>query len=135
MKLIKQREYFFNIVYKKVYGDKNKEQMYFAFECDENGNILKENLHEDAIKNLINIEQGNKYVNGIKMEYLRDEKYEVEGYSNPIGICDVCEAKIELSDVMTNSCDCGAEYNRSGDRLEDRRLWDGTDGSTSPDYE
>lgn len=135
MKIIKERTLENIVSYKKEYGDSEKESLYFSFDCDENGNINLDLLHEDAIKNLKEIEQGIKFINGIKIELLGVKRYEQDVFYDAVGICEVCEDKVTLSDPMTNTCDCGAEYNRSGQRLEHRSLWDGTDGATSPDYE
>jgi hypothetical protein len=39
-----------------------------------------------------------------------------------VGECVVCGARVTLGD-NTNSCDCGAEYNGSGQRLAPREQW------------
>lgn len=134
MKIIKHRTYFENIGYKKIFGVQ-PDNMYFAFECSEEGVVDESALHPDAVANYHACKNGTKVVNGKVMEFLEIKKFHQEGYDSAVGICDVCENNLELSDPMTNTCDCGAEYNGSGQRLEDRRLWDGTDGATSPDYE
>lgn len=134
MKIIKHREYFENVFYKKIFGVKPND-MYFAFECSEEGIVDESTLHPDAVTNYHACKNGKKVVNGNIMEFLEIRKFNQEGYENAIGICNVCGNKLELSNPMTNTCDCGAEYNGSGQRLEDRRLWDDTDGATSADYE
>ena len=39
-----------------------------------------------------------------------------------IGLCDVCNRKVIL-DGFTCCCDCGADYNMSGQRLAGREQW------------
>lgn len=135
MKIIKQREFHEGFGYHRVYGVKSSNEMFYSFECDENGIVNENKLHPDGLSNYKLLEEGKKIVNGKTLEFLEIRKDHYSYYDNAIGICEVCECKVELSDPMTNTCDCGAEYNRSGQRLEDRRLWDDTDGATSPDYE
>lgn len=117
------------------HGTLNPESMYFSFECNEQGEVDEAKFHPEAVANYNACKSGTKVVNGKVMELLEVRKDETDYFEPAVGVCDVCERKMELNDPMTNTCDCGAEYNGSGQRLEDRRLWDGTDGATSPDYE
>lgn len=133
MKIIKHREMETVVEYERLYGVKPS-QVYFAFKCSEQG-VVDSTINPVAYDNYKQCEAGTKVVNGNTMEFLEVKKFEQDVWHNAVGICDKCESKLELVDAMTNTCDCGAEYNGSGQRLEDRRLWDDTDGATSPDYE
>lgn len=42
--------------------------------------------------------------------------------SPAVGECECCGASVELSG-FTNTCDCGADYNGSGQRLAGREQW------------
>lgn len=134
MKIIKHRTPWSNVGYEKMYGIKPK-SLHYSFSCNEQGEVDESKLHPAAVENYNACKNGTKTFNGQPIELLEIKRFEQEGYDPAVGICDKCEAKIELYDPMTNTCDCGAEYNGSGQRLEDRRLWDDTDGATSPDYE
>lgn len=47
--------------------------------------------------------------------------------------CD-CEAPLELSRSWANSCECGAEYNGSGQQLAPRSQWGEETGEHSSDF-
>lgn len=49
-----------------------------------------------------------------------------------IGLCDECGERVCL-DGFTNTCDCGADYNMSGQRLADRSQWGEETGETLAD--
>ena len=38
-------------------------------------------------------------------------------------LCENCHSKLELHDAWINTCDCGADYNGSGQRLAPRYMW------------
>ncbi len=45
-------------------------------------------------------------------------------YRLPAAIeCEACSGEVNLTDPMTNKCECGAFYNGSGQRLTDPSLW------------
>ena len=47
-----------------------------------------------------------------------------------IGICDACGKDVVLDHTMTNTCECGAEYNLCGQRLAPREQWGEETGET-----
>lgn len=47
----------------------------------------------------------------------------------PLVQCD-CGGKVYCCNSWSNECDCGAEYNRGGQRLADRRYWGEETGET-----
>ncbi len=50
-------------------------------------------------------------------------QYWAPAYSVPaVGQCDRCRRHVTL-DGFTNTCDCGADYNASGQRLAPREQW------------
>ena len=123
MKIIQQPYSEEVVTYQRVYGSKEGE-MYFGFDCDPKGNIDEEKLHPAALENYKSCEAGTKEVNGVKMHFIEVKKYERTLRHDRIGLCDVCEEKIWLSDPLTNTCNCGAEYNMSGQRLRPREEWE-----------
>lgn len=46
-----------------------------------------------------------------------------------------CGEPLELDDPMTNTCNCGAEYNGAGQRLAPREQWGEETGETAADIE
>lgn len=44
-----------------------------------------------------------------------------------------CGRTVAIYGRMTNSCDCGADYNWNGDRLADREQWGEETGETADD--
>lgn len=49
-----------------------------------------------------------------------------------IGECEVCKSEVALFS-FTNSCDCGADYNMSGQRLAPRSQWGEETGESYSD--
>jgi hypothetical protein len=49
-----------------------------------------------------------------------------------VGQCDVCGQYVDLCG-FTNTCDCGADYNMSGQRLAGREQWGEDTGESLAD--
>lgn len=101
----------------------------FSFDCDENGNVT--NLTNEAAKAhyaacLTGLVQGQRVLPG------KIQKY-TQHYSTPaIGLCEMCGRKVCL-DGFTNTCQCGADYNMSGQRLAPRSQWGEETGESLAD--
>lgn len=55
------------------------------------------------------------------------------GWAEPaVGICENCNADVELRG-FTNTCECGADYNMSGERLAPREQWGWDTGESVDD--
>ena len=65
------------------------------------------------------------------MKILQRRHHEYRG-SPAIGKCDECNQTVELSG-FTNTCDCGADYNMSGQRLAGREQWGEETGESLSD--
>jgi hypothetical protein len=85
----------------------------FTFDCDENGSV------DESILPPLALENYRKCV--ASGERGKFETYE-RGYSNPaVGECS-CGKHVTLAN-FTNTCECGADYNSSGQLLACRSQW------------
>lgn len=111
------------VSHQRIYGS-DRGEMYFAFNCDENGVIEETKLHEAAVENYKACVAGTKFINDVKMVFIEVKTTNGTVRHEGIGLCDDCGAKVYLTDSLTNTCDCGAEYNMSGQRLRPRSEWE-----------
>lgn len=85
-----------------------------VFPCDAEGNVDESRLTDIAKKYLNNYRE-----NGRKGDVRKQD----EGYWEPATMrCD-CGRIVSLGSSWANSCECGAEYNGSGQRLAPRSQW------------
>ena len=86
----------------------------YSFPCDEAGNI--QSLNPTASANLAYaIAHPELFIpNGV-------EKREWSYFQPAIGKCS-CGREVDLAH-FTNTCNCGADYNMSGQRLAPRQFW------------
>jgi len=90
----------------------------FSFPCDQHGTV--EPLNPDAAHNYaacLTGEAGGRKV--VDRGVLRLEHHYREC---AVGLCEYCGAEVYLS-CFTNPCDCGADYNMSGQALAPREQW------------
>ena len=101
----------------------------FSFDCDPNGRVLPR-TNPDAEEHYQACLTGS--VNGLAV--LPGElRSWTSHYTQPaIGLCDHCGREVELGG-FTNTCDCGADYNSSGQRLADRSQWGEETGESLSD--
>lgn len=90
----------------------------FAFPCDEHGRV--------DVSVLPSASQASLAACRGKDAALYEEP-EIETNTSSwvepaVGLCDDCGAKVTLGG-FTNTCDCGADYNGSGQRLAPREQW------------
>lgn len=94
----------------------------YGFPCDADGNLLS-----------LNPAAANNYDYAIAHPELFEAtgvREHVWSYTQPaIGKCS-CGHRVEL-DAFTNTCDCGRDYNMSGQLLAPRRFW-GEETSETP---
>lgn len=88
----------------------------FSFECDEHGTVKRDELYPEAIENLDKCLDGTfaVYNNGV-------QKREWDYRESAVGKC-YCGSMVIL-DHFTNACECGRDYNSSGDLLAPRSCW------------
>lgn len=90
----------------------------FVFPCDPDGNVLVSELAPEARANLSDCLLGRIDVVPLGVQVAR------WSYREPAeGRCVGCGRLVVLADAMTNSCDCGYEYNGGGQLLAPRSQW------------
>jgi hypothetical protein len=88
------------------------------FDCDKEGN-LKKDYPKESWESANNLEEFHApYVETFTHYYTESS----------IGLCD-CGREVTLYG-FTNTCDCGADYNMSGQRLAHRSQWGEETGET-----
>lgn len=137
MKIIKQREYHEGpIVRERFFEWENTPGAGAAFECDEDGNVDEAKLADRpaALENYRQCIAGTRRSNsGEKIIDRGVREYQLKGYMEPaVGLCDCCGAEVSLG-RFTNTCDCGADYNGSGDLLAPRSQWGEETGESVSD--
>lgn len=117
----------------------------YGFDCDKDGNVDVSKLNPIALESYKECQTGyitrmegeqydidpktREYVvipgTGMKKTYKVSPEIRTYGkmhHEPAIGECDDCGAHVQLHG-FTNTCDCGADYNMSGQRLADRSQW------------
>lgn len=105
----------------------------FSFPCDAEGNL--EELNPVAAESLAGCLAGRMKLGDGAEHDIRDNgiKSWTRSYTVPSeGVCDVCGEVVALRG-FTNTCDCGADYNMSGQRLAPRSQWGEDTGESVAD--
>lgn len=102
------------------FEEKNCPGAGYAFVCDNQGNIVITDGNRENVE---------KCQNGTYKVIDRGVQTEYSEYRMPtIGECE-CGKHVELSS-FTNSCECGRDYNMSGQELAPRECWGEETGET-----
>ena len=90
----------------------------FSFECDANGMVSCDpnDWNEASLKNFYECVNGTNHT-----KYAGVEEFDWWYVQDRIGVCD-CGEEVELSH-FTNTCECGIDYNMSGQLLAPRSQW------------
>ena len=120
MKILEKRRHHHDISYRLFFERIGCQGSGYSFDCDENGNIDTVGLelkNPCAYQSYLSCKDNReKY----KAPYVEEIEH---NYSEPaVGECDHCKAEVYLSG-FTNTCDCGADYNMSGQLLAPREQW------------
>ena len=116
MKILKNREHWQNVTYSRSFLNPKVLGAGWGFDCDADGKVfeLSNDLAKENLRKCL-AGEGGIIDDGIKT-------YRSSGISPAVGLCDDCGAEVYLSH-FTNTCDCGADYNMSGERLASREQW------------
>lgn len=114
MKIISQRKHIEEKHYEIFFQFTDSKSLYgFGFPALSTGEVDLENLQ--------------------KRSAAPEFKTHTHSYSQPaIGCCDYCKAEVVL-DRFTNTCECGRDYNGSGQLLAARSQWGEETGETYAD--
>ena len=96
-----------------------------AFDCDERGHVNVDELHPAAWANMWQASWSPAY------RAPRVQRFATRWYEPAIGQCG-CGREVALRG-FTNTCQCGADYNQSGQRLAAREGWGEETGETAAD--
>jgi len=124
MKILTRRKRVTVPQFSHFYEWKNCQGAGFGFPCDKSGNIQEMNPAAQ--------ENYNKCVNGtfdVADKGIKDESYSY--WEDATGQCN-CGCTVIL-DSFTNTCECGKDYNMSGQRLAPRSQWGEETGESLED--
>jgi hypothetical protein len=91
----------------------------FTFDCDIDGNVDCAKLNPAALDNYCQCLSGD--VNGRRVDEAVKDTYFRSYRRSAVGEC-VCGQEVSLSG-FTNTCECGLDYNMSGQMLAPREQW------------
>ena len=127
--IIKEREHIHIMEYSWEFGNpEDPISNGYSFPCDKFGNVLE--MEDCAWENLIKcIQQDGKYYDRILDKgILRRERW----YWEPAVLKCHCGREVQL-ESFTNTCECGSDYNTSGQQLAPRSQWGEETGETADD--
>ena len=128
MKIISERERVEMVEFGMFFEYVDMSGAGYHFPCDSEGKVKTAELAEEALHSLatcvLNSEGRMRPPVLMRHEYLHTEP--------KIGVCDDCGRKVWL-ERFTNTCDCGADFNMSGQRLAPREQWGEETGETWQD--
>jgi len=122
VKIIKHRERIEKVYYQRCFYWSGQEDLNygFGFDCDEDGNVDEQKLNPCGLENFKKCLTGS--VNGEKIIDRGAVKH-IHTYIDPaIGLCNGCGEEVVLYG-FTNTCECGLDYNSSGQQLAPRHFW------------
>lgn len=130
MRIIKQSKRGITVSYSLDFGvwptGSSKISLCAGFECDDKGNVFPLK-HEAAKANLARCLAG---LDGILPMGISERSH--RWYNAAIGECINCARHVSLSG-FTNTCECGADYNASGQALAHRSQWGEETGENASD--
>lgn len=135
MRIIKQSERGINVTFHRLFNEAQYGAARFrggyGFECDPSGNVDVSKLQppaRDAWEQLTKTGSvdGRKYID------LGVDRRECPYYFAAVGACNACNRPVTLSG-FTNTCECGLDYNMSGQQLAPREQWGEETGESADD--
>ena len=115
MKIVKRRTHHHHVEHRLVFERAGAGGAGFSFACDREGTVDAARLPAAARDNF------RACLSGIAL--VRTVLESVHDYTEPaVGECEVCGSEVVLGG-FTNTCDCGADYNGSGQLLAPREQW------------
>jgi hypothetical protein len=115
MKRLKPRTHHHHVEHRLVFERPGSGGAGFSFPCDHGGSVDAARLPAAARDNYLACVSGLAHVHTV-LETVHD-------YTEPaVGECDCCGREVALHG-FTNTCDCGADYNGSGQLLAPREQW------------
>jgi hypothetical protein len=126
MKIIRKRKTVQYTLYRRVFDYHDRPGSGFSFPCDAHGELDLYEMPEEACKNFQRCLNGELDVIDRGVVWLNADYTQ-----SAAGQCD-CGVVVELTG-FTNTCECGADYNMSGQRLTNRCFWGEETGESVED--
>jgi hypothetical protein len=127
MKILKPRQHHQHREHRLVFQRVGSSGAGFSFPCDEAGHVNEANLPPAALDNYRACLSGQA---GVVCQGVVETEH---SWCEPaVGICEVCGSEVVLHG-FTNTCDCGADYNGSGQLLAPREQWGEETGESVAD--
>jgi hypothetical protein len=127
IEIIRHRKLVECVQYSRVFNYRGEEGAGFAFDCDEHGVVDTAKMGDAGRENLRKCLAGERDVvdRGV-------QKAEWHYYEPAVGRCP-CGREVSLDHHFTNTCDCGRDFNGSGQLLAPREQWGEETGETAAD--
>ena len=119
MEIIQQRETTHIIIHERVFDYEGERDWGCRFDSDEHGNVDLDKLASAGRANYEACLTGT--LNDHKVIDRGVNSYEQHDTEPAVGKCE-CGEEVYLTS-FTNTCECGADYNMSGQRLAPREQW------------
>jgi len=121
------------IVRRRMFDWEGETDWGYSFDCDETGTPV--NLHEgtqESFNRCLANDWKDEHGNPAPIVDKGIQSWKTKGYWEPAILkCD-CGERVALRG-FTNTCDCGADYNMSGQRLASRAQWGEETGESVSD--
>jgi hypothetical protein len=129
MKIIKRRERIEHVTRELFFERKDCPGAGFSFPCDEKGNVNVAALPAAAQSSY---SEALRAAGGPQMYAPEVREYTSVAVEPALGLCNRCGDEVALYG-FTNTCDCGADYNMSGQELAPRSQWGEETGESVAD--
>lgn len=127
MKIVSRRQRHTVSGYTLFFENKQERGRGFAFACDAHGNV------DLAALNPVARQSYDDCVGRDAAMYDPQVERREHSWTEPaVGICDECSDRVSLGG-FTNTCECGADYSGSGQRLAPREFWGEETGESVAD--
>ena len=117
MNILKRRERITTTHHSQCYYWKDMPDAGFGFDCDKDGNVDFDAMEEPARLNYEKCRDGTFAVTGPFLESYKSTYFE------PAELKCSCGCVVYLTMSLVNDCECGAQYNSSGQRLAPQSQW------------
>jgi len=119
IEIIKNREHMESVSYNLTYRRANNDSRGYGFDCDKDGNVFPPKSPE--AQRSLDLCRAGKDCDSVELVKVGVEKSVHQWTESAIGRC-TCGREVELSG-FTNTCECGLDYNFSGQQLTPRSQW------------
>jgi len=130
MKIVSKRERIEYTSYQRVFDYADEPGSGFGFPCTAEG-VIESDMCDAAKENLAHCLTGIAW-NGRKLIDRGIATHRATYIKEAVGVCCECGREVYLSG-FTCSCECGADYNSSGQRLAPRPQWGEETGESAAD--